>query len=69
MTELHEAAALGKYDLAEAILSSGLADANCQDADWSDRTPLHWAAANGEPSGGGRACARRKLKLKRGARK
>ncbi|XP_039182333.1 ankyrin repeat domain-containing protein 66 [Crotalus tigris] len=47
MTELHEAAALGKYDLAEEILSTGLADPNCQDADWSDRTPLHWAAANG----------------------
>ncbi|XP_060545373.1 ankyrin repeat domain-containing protein 66 [Pantherophis guttatus] len=47
MTELHEAVALGKYDLAEEILQRELADPNCKDADWSDRTPLHWAAAKG----------------------
>ncbi|XP_026580621.1 ankyrin repeat domain-containing protein 66-like [Pseudonaja textilis] len=47
MTELHEAVALGNYDLAEEILQRELADPNCKDADWSDRTPLHWAAANG----------------------
>ncbi|KAM6464592.1 ankyrin repeat domain-containing protein 66 [Liasis olivaceus] len=47
MTELHEVVAVGKYDLVEEILKSGLADPNCKDADWSDRTPLHWAAANG----------------------
>ncbi|XP_063173728.1 ankyrin repeat domain-containing protein 66 [Candoia aspera] len=47
MTELHEVVALGKYNLVEELLKSGLADLNGKDADWSDRTPLHWAAANG----------------------
>lgn len=68
MTELHEAVALGKYDLAEEILQRELADPNCKDADWSDRTPLHWAAAKGKQSPGGRPCARRKLQDGRCAR-
>ncbi|XP_033001285.1 ankyrin repeat domain-containing protein 66 isoform X2 [Lacerta agilis] len=47
MTELHEAAALGNCDLVDEILKTGLCDPNCKDIYWSDRTPLHWAAAKG----------------------
>lgn len=49
MTELHEAAALGDYDLVNEILKTGRCDPNHKDADWNDKTPLHWAAAKGEP--------------------
>nr|XP_013811086.1 PREDICTED: ankyrin repeat domain-containing protein 66 isoform X2 [Apteryx mantelli mantelli] len=48
MTELHEAVALGDYDLAEKILKKGHCDPNHKDVDWNDRTPLHWAAAIGQ---------------------
>ncbi|KAM8809568.1 ankyrin repeat domain-containing protein 66 [Eudromia elegans] len=48
MTELHEAVALGDYDLVEKILKKGHCDPNCKDVDWNDRTPLHWAAAIGQ---------------------
>nr|XP_006120743.1 ankyrin repeat domain-containing protein 66 [Pelodiscus sinensis] len=48
MTELHEAVALGDYDLANELLKRGLCDVNCKDTDWNDRTPLHWAAAKGQ---------------------
>ncbi|NWS76026.1 ANR66 protein, partial [Crotophaga sulcirostris] len=48
MTELHEAVALGDYDLVEEILRSGRCDPNHKDVDWHDRTPLHWAAAKGK---------------------
>lgn len=48
MTELHEAVAVGDYDLAEEILRSGRCDPNHKDVDWHDRTPLHWAAAKGK---------------------
>ncbi|NXS57339.1 ANR66 protein, partial [Brachypteracias leptosomus] len=48
MTELHEAVALGDYDLVGEILRSGRCDPNHKDADWHDRTPLHWAAAKGQ---------------------
>ncbi|XP_062974587.1 ankyrin repeat domain-containing protein 66 [Elgaria multicarinata webbii] len=47
MTELHEAVALGDYDIVDNILKRGLCDPNCKDMDWGDRTPLHWAAAKG----------------------
>lgn len=48
MTELHEAVALGDYDLVDEILRTGRCDPNHKDVDWNDRTPLHWAAAKGE---------------------
>ncbi|XP_056419863.1 ankyrin repeat domain-containing protein 66 isoform X1 [Hyla sarda] len=47
-TELHQAAALGDYDLVSEILKRGLHDPNHKDIDWSDRTALHWAAAKGQ---------------------
>ncbi|KAL2306949.1 hypothetical protein Nmel_004898 [Mimus melanotis] len=47
MTELHEAVAVGDYDLVKKILKAGHCDPNQKDADWHDRTPLHWAAAKG----------------------
>ncbi|OCT81330.1 hypothetical protein XELAEV_18028149mg [Xenopus laevis] len=47
ITELHQAAALGDYDLVSQILKKGLFDPNYKDGDWSDRTALHWAAAKG----------------------
>ncbi|XP_063296905.1 ankyrin repeat domain-containing protein 66 [Pelobates fuscus] len=48
MTELHQAAALGDYDLVSEILKKGISDPNHKDIDWSDRTALHWAAAKGQ---------------------
>lgn len=48
MTELHEAVAVGDYDLVKKILKAGHCDPNQKDADWHDRTPLHWAAAKGK---------------------
>ncbi|KAM6354760.1 ankyrin repeat domain-containing protein 66 [Podargus strigoides] len=48
MTELHEAVALGDYDLVDEILRTGHCDPNHKDVDWHDRTPLHWAAAKGQ---------------------
>lgn len=48
MTELHEAVALGDYDLVDEILRTGRCDPNHKDVDWHDRTPLHWAAAKGK---------------------
>lgn len=47
MTELHQAAAAGNCDLVEEILKKGQCDVNGKDADWNDRTPLHWAAIKG----------------------
>ncbi|NXN99962.1 ANR66 protein, partial [Rhinopomastus cyanomelas] len=47
MTELHEAVAVGDYDLVDDILRTGRCDPNHKDVDWHDRTPLHWAAAKG----------------------
>ncbi|NWW67429.1 ANR66 protein, partial [Ifrita kowaldi] len=47
MTELHEAVAVGDYDLVKKILKAGHCDPNQKDVDWHDRTPLHWAAAKG----------------------
>ncbi|KAM3929870.1 ankyrin repeat domain-containing protein 66 isoform 2-T2 [Leptodactylus fuscus] len=48
VTELHQAAALGDYDLVSDILKKGLHDPNHKDIDWNDRTALHWAAAKGQ---------------------
>ncbi|XP_016082798.1 ankyrin repeat domain-containing protein 66 [Ornithorhynchus anatinus] len=48
MTELHEAVALGDYDLVEKILKKGSCNPNYKDVDWNDRTPLHWAAIKGQ---------------------
>eukprot|EP00079_Xenopus_tropicalis_P016289 XP_004914951.1 PREDICTED: ankyrin repeat domain-containing protein 66-like [Xenopus tropicalis] len=48
ITELHQAAALGDYDLVSQILKKGLYDPNYKDGDWNDRTALHWAAAKGQ---------------------
>ncbi|XP_072860628.2 ankyrin repeat domain-containing protein 66 [Pogona vitticeps] len=47
MTELHEAVASENFDLVDKILKKGLCDPNSRDMDWSNRTPLHWAAAKG----------------------
>ncbi|XP_074392641.1 ankyrin repeat domain-containing protein 66 isoform X5 [Zonotrichia albicollis] len=47
MTELHEAVAVGDYDLVKKILKAGRCDPNQKDVDWHGRTPLHWAAAKG----------------------
>ncbi|XP_063771308.1 ankyrin repeat domain-containing protein 66 [Pseudophryne corroboree] len=47
-TEIHQAAALGDYDLVFEILKKGLHDPNCKDIDWNDRTALHWAASRGQ---------------------
>ncbi|MEE6476996.1 hypothetical protein FKM82_011320 [Ascaphus truei] len=48
VTELHQAAALGDYDLVSEILKKGLYDPNHKDINWNDRTALHWAAAKGQ---------------------
>ncbi|KAM4041877.1 ankyrin repeat domain-containing protein 66 isoform 2-T2 [Anomaloglossus baeobatrachus] len=48
ITELHQAAALGDYDLVSEILKKGLHDPNHKDIDWNDRTALHWAATKGQ---------------------
>ncbi|XP_075057437.1 ankyrin repeat domain-containing protein 66 isoform X3 [Mixophyes fleayi] len=48
VTELHQAAALGDYDLVSDILKKGLHDPNYKDIDWNDRTALHWAASKGQ---------------------
>ncbi|MBN3314367.1 ANR66 protein, partial [Atractosteus spatula] len=48
MTELHQAAAAGDYDLVEDILKRNICNPNHKDIDWDGRTPLHWAAAKGQ---------------------
>lgn len=52
MTELHEAVAVGDYELVKKILKAGHCDPNQKDVDWHDRTPLHWAAAKGKGTPG-----------------
>ncbi|XP_054843403.1 ankyrin repeat domain-containing protein 66 isoform X2 [Eublepharis macularius] len=47
MTELHQAVAAGDCALVDEILKKGQCDPNDKDADWNDRTPLHWAAIKG----------------------
>ncbi|XP_007287877.2 ankyrin repeat domain-containing protein 66 [Astyanax mexicanus] len=48
MTELHQAAAVGDYDLVEDILKRNKCSPNQKDIDWNNKTPLHWAAAKGQ---------------------
>ncbi|XP_070557137.1 ankyrin repeat domain-containing protein 66-like [Ptychodera flava] len=47
MSELHEAASMGDSDLLEELIDSQKYDVNQKDAEWSNRTPLHWAAIKG----------------------
>ncbi|XP_026195277.1 ankyrin repeat domain-containing protein 66 [Anabas testudineus] len=47
MTELHQAAAAGDFDQVEEILRQNKCNPNQRDIDWSNKTPLHWAAAKG----------------------
>lgn len=47
MTELHQAAAAGDFDLVEEILNKKKCNPNHRDIDWNYKTPLHWAAAKG----------------------
>lgn len=44
---LHEAAASGDYHELESLLMMGRIDVNFKDAEFGDRTALHWAAAKG----------------------
>jgi ankyrin repeat protein len=44
---LHEAAASGNYHELESLLMMGRIDVNFKDAEFGDRTALHWAAARG----------------------
>ncbi|XP_036397414.1 ankyrin repeat domain-containing protein 66 [Megalops cyprinoides] len=47
MTELHQAAAAGDYDVVEEIVKKNKCNPNQKDIDWNCKTPLHWAAAKG----------------------
>lgn len=47
MSELHEAAAAGDFDRVEELLRQNKCNPNQKDVDWSNKTPLHWAAAKG----------------------
>ncbi|XP_059376955.1 ankyrin repeat domain-containing protein 66 [Carassius carassius] len=65
MTELHQAAASGDYDLVEEIVEKKSCDPNQRDLDWNKKTPLHWAASKGQTEmvrilieNGARACLR-----------
>ncbi|XP_048046422.1 ankyrin repeat domain-containing protein 66 isoform X3 [Megalobrama amblycephala] len=65
MTELHQAAAAGDYDLVEDIVKKKSCDPNQKDLDWNKKTPLHWAASRGQTEmvrilieNGARACLR-----------
>ncbi|XP_064809315.1 ankyrin repeat domain-containing protein 66 [Oncorhynchus masou masou] len=65
MTELHQAAAAGDFDLVEEILNKKKCNPNHRDIDWNYKTPLHWAAAKGQTETvrilvehGARACLR-----------
>ena len=45
--ELHEAAATGDSDTLEEFLQTSKLDVNMKDAEWHDKTALHWAATKG----------------------
>ena len=45
--EVHEACTLGDRESLEDHLQSGKFDVNLRDAEWGNRTPLHWACAKG----------------------
>ncbi|XP_030644432.1 ankyrin repeat domain-containing protein 66 [Chanos chanos] len=48
MTELHQAAAVGDFDLVKEIVKKNKCNPNQKDIDWNNKTPLHWAAAKGQ---------------------
>ncbi|XP_028981580.2 ankyrin repeat domain-containing protein 66 [Esox lucius] len=65
MTELHQAAAAGDFDLVKEILKKNKCNPNHKDIDWNYKTPLHWAATKGQTETvrilvehGARACLR-----------
>ncbi|XP_056333410.1 ankyrin repeat domain-containing protein 66 [Danio aesculapii] len=65
MTELHQAAAAGDYDLVEEIVRNNSCNPNQKDLDWNKKTALHWAASKGQTEmvrilveNGARACLR-----------
>lgn len=45
--EIHDAASTGDFDSLEEYLRSGKFDVNLKDAEWGNRTALHWACAKG----------------------
>uniref|UniRef100_A0A3B5KXW5 Uncharacterized protein n=1 Tax=Xiphophorus couchianus TaxID=32473 RepID=A0A3B5KXW5_9TELE len=47
MTELHQIVAAGDYEKVKEMLKNPKCNPNNKDVDWSYKTPLHWAAANG----------------------
>ncbi|XP_016890688.1 ankyrin repeat domain-containing protein 66-like [Cynoglossus semilaevis] len=47
MSELHQAAAAGDYEKVEELLKQMTCSPNEKDDEWSNKTPLHWAAAIG----------------------
>ncbi|XP_028406330.1 ankyrin repeat domain-containing protein 66-like [Dendronephthya gigantea] len=47
---LHEAAASGDYHELESLLLMGRIDVNFKDAEFGDRTALHWASSRGNAS-------------------
>ncbi|MEQ2281298.1 hypothetical protein AMECASPLE_028835 [Ameca splendens] len=48
MTELHQAAAARDYEKVKEILTQQRCCPNQKDIDWSNKTPLHWAADTGD---------------------
>ncbi|KAM4724576.1 ankyrin repeat domain-containing protein 66 [Anableps anableps] len=48
MTELHQAVAVGDYEKVKKLLTQQRCSPNQKDIDWNYKTPLHWAAANGD---------------------
>ncbi|XP_027856226.1 ankyrin repeat domain-containing protein 66 [Xiphophorus couchianus] len=48
MTELHQIVAAGDYEKVKEMLKNPKCNPNNKDVDWSYKTPLHWAAANGD---------------------
>ncbi|KAM4540666.1 ankyrin repeat domain-containing protein 66 [Fundulus diaphanus] len=48
MTELHQAVAAGDTEKVKEILTLQRCCPNQKDIDWSSKTPLHWAAVNGD---------------------
>lgn len=47
MTELHQVVAAGDFEKVKELLKNPKYNPNNKDVDWSYKTPLHWAAANG----------------------
>uniref|UniRef100_A0A3B3IAC4 Ankyrin repeat domain 66 n=1 Tax=Oryzias latipes TaxID=8090 RepID=A0A3B3IAC4_ORYLA len=47
MTELHQAAAAGDFKKVEELLTQQRCGPNLRDADWGNKTALHWAAREG----------------------